>query len=159
MTFDRKAYMKAYIQQKYVRESHTKQWNKWRGEDEIQALKAQPCADCGKQYPYWVMDFDHRPGEDKVCDVGGSKSRAKRLAEAKKCDIVCSNCHRERTHNRVVYIEGTERFTATTPGSVNRNKTHCNRGHAFTVENTYSQTEGKYIKRRCRQCRKERKRK
>jgi hypothetical protein len=24
--------------------------------------KSQPCADCGVQYPYYVMDFDHREG-------------------------------------------------------------------------------------------------
>lgn len=62
-----------------------------------------PCADCGKIFAYWVMDFDHRPGEDKKFDVSktGSWSSWKVLrAEIDKCDIVCANCHRMRTHAR-----------------------------------------------------------
>lgn len=64
--------------------------------------KNRPCADCGKVYPYYVLDFDHREGEIKRCDL----SRTDRLSsnalklEIAKCDVVCSNCHRERTHQR-----------------------------------------------------------
>ena len=31
----------------------------------VQKIKSRPCADCGIQYPYYVMDFDHREGETK----------------------------------------------------------------------------------------------
>ena len=28
----------------------------------VRDAKNRPCADCGVQYPYYVMDLDHRPG-------------------------------------------------------------------------------------------------
>lgn len=62
-----------------------------------------PCADCNTIYPPYVMDFDHRPGTVKVAAIAHSMmfgSVALLLAEIAKCDIVCSNCHRERTHSR-----------------------------------------------------------
>ncbi|HZT79397.1 MAG TPA: hypothetical protein VFA26_04215 [Gemmataceae bacterium] len=50
------------------------------------------------------MDFDHRPGErsHELCmaDLAMLKSRAALLAEIAKCDVVCANCHRERTPRR-----------------------------------------------------------
>ena len=67
-----------------------------------EAAKAKPCMDCGIQYPYYVMDMDHRPGEIKVghpsklCTHGIQKL----LDEIAKCDVVCANCHRIRTYNR-----------------------------------------------------------
>ncbi len=61
-----------------------------------------PSADCGIQYPYYVMDFDHREGETKVINLASASrmTRPKILEEIAKCDVVCSNCHRERTHRR-----------------------------------------------------------
>jgi len=60
-----------------------------------------PCTDCKVQYPYYVTDFDHLG--DKVTTVSqlinkGNISKVK--DEIKKCEIVCSNCHRIRTHKR-----------------------------------------------------------
>lgn len=70
----------------------------------IRREKDKPCQDCGFSYPYYVMDFDHRPGEKKLCDIArmaGSKVKLEKVKkEIAKCDIVCSNCHRIRTHNR-----------------------------------------------------------
>lgn len=63
-----------------------------------------PCADCGVNYPYWVMDFDHRPTEEKLFNISvGSRglSLEKVQLEIDKCDIVCANCHRDRTHARI----------------------------------------------------------
>jgi hypothetical protein len=66
----------------------------------VDKLKSRPCADCGETYPPYVMDFDHR--RDKLCNVAvlvHANVTLKRLkAEIAKCDIVCANCHRERTH-------------------------------------------------------------
>jgi hypothetical protein len=49
------------------------------------------------------MDFDHVRGE-KVANVSvlvaGGASRRRVLAEIAKCEVVCANCHRERTHGR-----------------------------------------------------------
>jgi len=65
--------------------------------------------DCGGQFPPYVMDFDHRPGEQKAYAVSEMVSRMVRWekieAEVAKCDLVCSNCHRVRTFNRENEIE------------------------------------------------------
>lgn len=67
----------------------------------IQDAKARPCVDCGVQYPPYVMDFDHRDPSGKSASVGemvGRTSLARMVAEIAKCDVVCANCHRVRTH-------------------------------------------------------------
>jgi hypothetical protein len=67
----------------------------------IKSLKeASPCKDCGETYPYYVMHFDHL--QDKKFNIGSSTnlSRASLLIEISKCEIVCANCHAERTHKR-----------------------------------------------------------
>jgi hypothetical protein len=71
----------------------------------LRGAKSKPCADCGQCYPYYVMDFDHREGEKKVSNVADLNfhrrtSFRKLLAEIAKCDVVCANCHRERTYQR-----------------------------------------------------------
>lgn len=70
----------------------------------VNNLKAStPCADCGQKFPYCVMDFDHL--RDKKHDINRlSKQNNLFLLkrEIEKCEIVCSNCHRLRTHNRML---------------------------------------------------------
>ncbi len=70
--------------------------------DFILALRDRPCLDCGRRYPPYVMQFDHREPSTKRFIVASSwlKSFATILGEAAKCDIVCSNCHRGRTFRR-----------------------------------------------------------
>lgn len=67
----------------------------------IRDLKDEPCVDCGHEYPHYVMDFDHVRGE-KLFSIGRAYHRSisvdEIIREAAKCDVVCSNCHRERTH-------------------------------------------------------------
>lgn len=48
------------------------------------------------------MDFDHPPGTKEIA-IGPNVynpgvSFAKLKAEIEKCEVVCSNCHRIRTH-------------------------------------------------------------
>lgn len=68
----------------------------------IQSKKDLPCTDCGIKYPSYVMDFDHRDPTSKHCKVSSACERglsvAKIQAEIDKCDLVCANCHRIRTH-------------------------------------------------------------
>ena len=69
----------------------------------VDALKARPCADCGVEYPPYVMDFDHLGDQVKVDAVAKLIRNANLgaiLAEIEKCEVVCANCHRERTHQR-----------------------------------------------------------
>lgn len=71
--------------------------------DFIHTLKAVPCVDCRVSYPPCVMDFDHRPGTVKLFNVSrAGKTLAQVTAEAAKCDVVCSNCHRLRTWGRAI---------------------------------------------------------
>lgn len=68
----------------------------------IKDAKNKPCVDCHTSYPWYVMDFDHVRGEKKfTIGKAGNRnlSEASVLAEIAKCDLVCANCHRERTFN------------------------------------------------------------
>ena len=70
----------------------------------VDALKQKPCQDCGVAYPPYVMDFDHVWGKKfaSVADIVASTSSERMLLEEiEKCDLVCANCHRERTHRRL----------------------------------------------------------
>jgi len=76
--------------------------------DEYRKLIAQykdvPCKDCGKKYRPHVMDFDHVNPEEKSFTIGRAVAigihKEIVIEEIKKCEVVCSNCHRERTYNR-----------------------------------------------------------
>lgn len=87
---------------KLVKANHRKRLARIRAM--VNAIKTQPCADCGHTFDPVCMDFDHRPGEIKVADIarlsarGGSE--AVLLAEIAKCDVVCACCHRLRTKRR-----------------------------------------------------------
>jgi hypothetical protein len=71
----------------------------------LRDLKNVPCKDCGVKYPYYVMDFDHV--SDKSFDINRITANCwneeKVKKELSKCEVVCSNCHRERTHKRKQY--------------------------------------------------------
>ncbi len=71
----------------------------------IRDLKEKtPCLDCGIKYPYYVMDFDHVRGKKhkNVMELIPTLSKKKIDEEIAKCEIVCSNCHRVRTHMRKI---------------------------------------------------------
>jgi lysyl-tRNA synthetase class I len=71
----------------------------------IQEMKSSsPCLDCKLSYPYYVMDFDHVRGrkQKNVMELINTLSKKKIDEEIAKCEIVCSNCHRIRTHMRRV---------------------------------------------------------
>lgn len=70
----------------------------------VRSAKSRPCADCGIQYPYYVMDFDHREGAGKSFILSEAQRATSKslLLEINKCDVVCANCHRERTHRRMM---------------------------------------------------------
>jgi hypothetical protein len=70
-------------------------------EDTVRAMKNAPCKDCCVKYHFSAMEFDHVRG-DKLFDISKHKhyGKDKVLAEIAKCDLVCANCHRIRTHLR-----------------------------------------------------------
>lgn len=69
----------------------------------LSELKAKtPCKDCKERFPPEAMDFDHI-SDDKCFNLSVIPARATGadvIAEIKKCEIVCSNCHRTRTTKR-----------------------------------------------------------
>jgi hypothetical protein len=70
----------------------------------LDLLRDVPCLDCGRRFPPCVMQFDHRDPATKKFMISRSRTRghATLLAEVAKCDIVCTNCHRDRTFKRRV---------------------------------------------------------
>lgn len=102
---------------KYYRENSgmiiasNKVWNDRRVSSviaEIDRLKRGPCSDCGGRYNPWQMDFDHRDPslkEDGISRLIRDRkwSLERVLEEVAKCDLVCANCHRQRTHVRQQY--------------------------------------------------------
>ena len=70
----------------------------------IAAIKQDAeCMDCGvADLPDYCYDFDHRDPSTKKWAVGTmishKRSTKMLLEEIAKCDIVCANCHRIRTH-------------------------------------------------------------
>jgi hypothetical protein len=70
----------------------------------INRSKMMPCKDCGIQYNPWIMQFDHLDPKNKKFTIGGGKISSFNLEEVReeisKCEVVCSNCHHNRTHKR-----------------------------------------------------------
>jgi hypothetical protein len=68
----------------------------------LDSLKeGRPCTDCGRTYPPYVMEWDHLPDAVKTLVLADTRraafSRKRILAELEHCELVCANCHRERT--------------------------------------------------------------
>lgn len=82
----------------------------------VEKLKTAPCTDCGQSFPSVCMDFDHVRGTKVKAIaqmVGQTWSVERLLEELKKCELVCSNCHRIRTNvhrdHRALVIAGRRR--------------------------------------------------
>jgi len=65
------------------------------------------CHDCGIDWPYYVLEFDHRDPTEKSFTVSvmiNSHWREEKwpiiAEEIGKCDLVCRNCHVIRGHGR-----------------------------------------------------------
>lgn len=76
----------------------------------VSDAKDKPCCDCGHRFPRYVMDLDHVRGVKKfniscvssMCLRKGIVEMLKK--EIAKCDVVCANCHRVRTHESNRYV-------------------------------------------------------
>ncbi len=77
---------------------------------EIQAIKVERgCADCGYANHPAALEFDHLPGfvkEHRIAQLANGAKRAKIMAEIAKCEVVCANCHRIRTAERLAQAAG-----------------------------------------------------
>jgi hypothetical protein len=88
----------------------------------VRKAKAKPCVDCGIQYPYYVMQFDHVRGK-KQHGMTAFRNRLHSLAtiekEIAKCEVVCANCHAVRTWKRIHFLLD-ERMDARSPSNADR---------------------------------------
>ena len=81
---------------------------KKRNKDFINNIKKHDaCTDCAAFDPR-VLEFDHLPGRGKVMEVSLMVDRGWSIENIKKeidkCEIVCANCHRIRTLERLASI-------------------------------------------------------
>ncbi len=84
------------------RDRKRNQFKRLRNRKLLKKLKDEPCTDCGIKYASYIMQFDHVRGIKK-CDMArivASGSIKSIMEEREKCDLVCANCHAERTHKR-----------------------------------------------------------
>lgn len=109
--------------------------------------KAKPCSDCGVQYPIHVMQLDHRDGALKrfgvnaplwpgsaqvrealakaIAELGSTETVMR--AEIAKCEVVCANCHAERTYRRRIERLARRGRTGTRVGCL-AGEDHCRHG-------------------------------
>jgi hypothetical protein len=56
------------------------------------------------EYPYYVRQFDHRNGDEKLYAIAYLAKKGYALGRLRsaidKYHIVCANCHAERSHQR-----------------------------------------------------------
>lgn len=89
--------------QKYIDKAHVNRikFRKWFNTEIKEKLV---CSLCGEDR-YWVLDFHHRNPEEKDSSVSElilSGSKSKVLKEIEKCDVLCSNCHRDLHHQEKI---------------------------------------------------------
>jgi len=116
----RKAYMKEYSKKHYgdnleeykARSVVSNRRLRLRNRDYIKAIKeSNPCMDCGQFYPFYVMHFDHIYDKNgSVSDLSRASYSLERIQkEIDNCELVCANCHAERTYSRA-YDEDTSEW-------------------------------------------------
>lgn len=65
---------------------------------------AKKCMDCGYDKHHSALEFDHVKGK-KHFNVCFASSITQARKEMLKCEVVCSNCHRIRTYNRLYPVK------------------------------------------------------
>lgn len=74
-----------------------------RNRDFINKVKSSPCVDCGIIYAPHIMQFDHiyDNKKDSISNLANQAVSLKTIInEIKKCELVCANCHADRTYKR-----------------------------------------------------------
>ena len=73
------------------------------------------CISCGYDKNTSALEFHHRVPADKSFQLDlrslSNRSWANILSEVKKCDLLCSNCHKE-LHNPDCSIEKPDQYPA-----------------------------------------------
>jgi len=70
--------------------------------DYVNNLKTKPCTDCGNEYNPWQMQFDHIDTKiGNISDMVVNNTLRAIKEELEKCELVCANCHANRTYYRL----------------------------------------------------------
>jgi len=83
----------------------------------ISLCKNNKCHDCGNKYHYSQMEFDHVPERgNKNFEINYTSTSGFSIEnineELKKCDLVCSNCHKLRTYKRsIIHVKENKNLT------------------------------------------------
>jgi hypothetical protein len=90
----------AQLERVKARKAKTKAWfNEWK--------KTLKCSRCPEKDPD-CLDFHHRDEAEKDRSISKMAGFSKEaiLAEAKKCDVLCSNCHRKHHAQKRQVVNG-----------------------------------------------------
>ena len=74
-------------------EKNRKKYKDWKSII-LKKLGIDRCSRCGYNKFLGALDFHHE-GDDKEFNISRNYSIDRSLKEAKKCIVVCANCHRE----------------------------------------------------------------
>jgi hypothetical protein len=85
--------------------SNAQQVSEWRRRTKAKLVEHHggQCVDCGYRGPAFMYEFDHRDPDNKSFSISGkgvTRAYSSLLTESLKCDLVCPNCHRMRTHKQ-----------------------------------------------------------
>lgn len=87
-----------------------------RAKDRLKALLGGKCFLCGYHRCLWALDFHHVHPEEKSFELSGAiykRTWEEVLKEARKCVLLCKNCHTEVEHGMTVLSERTVEPCAT----------------------------------------------
>jgi len=86
----------------------------------IEAYKKRPCLDCQGWFNPWQLEFDHLPQFPKFMEISEMMMRGMAIEsivdEIKKCELICSNCHADRTHKRRKPLVALSKWTTNAQG-------------------------------------------
>lgn len=96
-------YLKSHYQRnkKYYKDKAKKRVDEIR-EWFVEYKSKLKCIECGESHPSCI-EFHHKNKDEKELEIsdaiGNGWTQKRILTEIKKCDVLCSNCHRKRHWN------------------------------------------------------------
>lgn len=80
--------------------------NRTKNITELKQIYGAACVICNYSKCMKALDFHHVDPSTKLFEISDHKLKVKEIAiEAKKCVLLCSNCHRELHHGLLTILE------------------------------------------------------
>jgi 5-methylcytosine-specific restriction endonuclease McrA len=105
----------------------------WRQRRRIQYFEDKICAKCGSKVD---LELDHIDPSTKISHSIWSWSEERRDSELKKCQVLCYNCHKEKTAidlSKMFLITDPNRWKHGTNNTYNRHGCRCDLCCAWRV--------------------------